>query len=225
MPTSTQALFKFLPLILVVLMMTLSGCKYSLESRNDFSTGPQYTGNAVPRIGILRMDEGGPGEDKLQEAIVSALEKNAKVIYPYDSDSDKVDYVLGIDLHLEKRGYSGNFFVSWPGYYVFLPALHGFKYRHAIRTGIAVEHVATGRKASIEKDNLVRIRQSDLNRTWIQAGWLWLWPIWDIAAIIGGGINTSYDESITGIAVEDYRRDYGNYIRYLVTKEMEAIGE
>lgn len=210
----------------LLVVFFLPGCSHGLKTDYDLYSSTPIIHRSPATIGII-LDGKGQRYEELSTEFISNLNQSGafqKIYYPYFKNTDKVDYEMTIFFNQQTKGYSGNFFVSWPGYYIFLPALHGFKYRHNLIFTAEIIDLETGRRTTLDLNDQIRIRHSDIDRTWIQAGWLWLWPVWDIAAIIGGANATSYDKSITKEAMDNYQRDYSKYITSKIIESIISIG-
>lgn len=191
--------------ILFLLLQTL-GCVHPMRIRHTIDK--RFTAEPLPiKLGIYP-----PGGDEFETELIDEIGQQARlsdrfadVRYPANGESG-LDYSLEIEITIDKTGTFENFFITWPGYYIFTPAWHGFKYNDVVKANVHVKKSSTRSSiGSFRQTENIRINHADLNRTWVQAGWLWLWPIWDLVAIPSGAVNTRYDRSITEEAISKYK--------------------
>jgi len=174
--------------------------------------------NKTCSIGLI-VETGSPVEGRLASAIANNLKKNGiTVYYPYypnTVDSPTVDYVAKINFSETYKGSGMNFLVNFPGFIIFAPALFGYGYNIKYEYNIDITQQASGTafpRLHIPID--LKIRHAASNRTWTEISWLEV----GVIALIGGIVFIQYDNSVTGIVLDQYENKLGDYVASKITQ-------
>ncbi len=203
---------KIKPLLLLSLLV-LSSCTHKLEitnlNENRVLPSPPLQGSKT--IGISSEDSSYQGQQYLK-AIANSLRSSGKfdqVIFPYNTYvGKKVDYVANIAVNADYSGRTSNFFVNWPGFLIFMPAIIGYGYDAKITTDINILNQKTGKSYTTTLINHYKFRQAEMDRTWTEIGWLEV----SIIPFIGGFFFTKYDPDVTEEFISKASDNYGSVI-------------
>lgn len=201
-------------IILLVLGSFLTGCSHSMRITNldEFKSTPTVAPRQAIKIGVTSSQISDPNNGKYVSSVVEALQRNSgieRVIYPYNSaqHKDLTDAVVDLAVHPYYDGKGSNFFVNFPGFLIFAPAIWGYGYTADLNT----EAVITFKGGNFQKLSIparYEFRQAEIDRTWTEIGWLEV----GIIPLIGGIVFTSYDEDITSEFIRNVSPSYGSYI-------------
>jgi hypothetical protein len=191
------------------------GCTHSMNIINteDYFTPPSALLKKPMKLGITSNSDTDPQKSRYVMAIIDALKKNGSielVIYPYSSSThkDMIDAVVDISIKTHYAGKGSNFFVNWPGFLIFAPAIWGYGYNAEIETQANIADVKDGKSQLITIPMRYDFRQADIRRTWTEVGWLEI----GIIPLIGGIAFTSYDNRITSEFITNVASSYGPYV-------------
>ena len=197
--------------VLLFLLFT-SSCSHNLKIIN-LVTYKNKNLNMLDKnvtIGIIPSTNN-PYVDKLFKGIATELEKySADVRLPYSvENSMPIDVKANIDIRLDVKGSSRNFWINWPGFIIFTPLWHGYNYRNKYNIDVLLSRAADNQKIdSFSIPVNLEIRHSDSNRTWIEVSFL----DWSITAFISGFVFIQYDKNVTELVIDEIQMPIGNYI-------------
>jgi hypothetical protein len=206
-------------IIIVFLALSLFGCRHALDVKNlDTYSGAKsfISQKERPEIGLVG-SEGDAYCSRLTNEIANQLQKQANVTYPCKPGSEKdPEYLVEMKI---KSAYEGSFWnwfpISFPGFLIFTPAWYGYGYdaKYDFDINISKEGKTIDFfKVPVNFD----IRHADMDRTWIELGWLEV----GITALIGGLFSMSYDPDVTPQLMEKVERPLGEY---MAAKIMQSI--
>ncbi len=210
------------PFISMIFLFMATGCTHSLRITNLES---YYTIPSAPsvkktfKIGVTSSNVADMETSKYINAITEALQRDSsveRVIYPYKQTVHQVDIVVDITAIPHYSGSNSNFFVNWPGFIIFAPAIWGYGYNAEIDTKVNVTRLEDNYTQQIDIPTKWKFRQAEMDRTWTEIGWL----EWGIIPFIGGFVFTGYDSDVTD---EFIRRVSPTYGPYVAGKIMAAI--
>jgi hypothetical protein len=204
------------------------GCSHPMHITNsdDYFTPPSAQSKKPVRLGVTSSSMNHPQNSKYVTAIVDALQKSSsieRVIYPYNSSAhqDMVDAVVDISIKTRYDGKGSNFFVNWPGFLIFAPAIWGYGYSAEIETQANIASVKDGKSQQITIPTRYEFRQADMSRTWTEVGWLEV----GIIPLIGGIVFTGYDNDITDEFIKNVAPGYGPYVaKKIVETTCDCLG-
>jgi hypothetical protein len=212
--------------ILIVACLGLgTGCSHPLTVKNlgkyDVSRATAMT---TPKtIGVVA-DQSNIHDDRIADGIIDNLRRYAReVVAPYHNRSQvDVDVVAKIDIDSEYLGSGQNFWIDFPGFLVWYPAMNGYVYTINHDFNIRLEDGATqGELKSFTVPVNLDIRHAAMNRTWLaESGW-WA-PGWGITAALGGLIHMDYDRNVTPLAAEKVAQPIGDYVAQEIVKRICA---
>lgn len=192
----------------------ISGCSHTFEVKNMSLYKPQFVnlqGKDI-RVGISAVTST-PEEERLVMAITNALKREGlKITYPFysnDENRNSVDYVVKLACSSQYNGSGWNFLINWPGFLVWTPAWHGYKYKVLYGFDADITNTKTNEalpriSSPVELD----IRHADMGRTWTELSWL----EWSVIAFIGGIMFTRYDHDVTPLLLDHAEYKVGDYV-------------
>jgi len=211
--------FKLVALASIVLA---SGCTHALKVRNlDLYTNWELHPARKPLVVGIITSETDPALRLLIKGIAFALPRySVKVFLPYDPKGhQKVDAIARIAIHPAYRGSWWNFVINFPGYLLWVPALHGYVYKADYSVEIRLGRGEDDSQiASWEMPVKLDLRHADYNRTWTEISWLEL----GVIAFIGGLVFTGYDSNVTPILAARIQIPLGDYIAQEIVDRLNA---
>lgn len=201
--------------LLALSTLSLIGCTHSLHINNleDFSSPPSTPIKEPLRLGVSSKSDMDPQNRKYVAAIVEALQKDNRmvnIVYPYNHaiHKDAVDAVVDITINPRYSGQGSNFFVNFPGFLIFAPAVWGYGYNADLETVAAVTNLKNGTSQQVTIPCHYRFRHASIYRTWTEVGWLEV----GLIPFIGGIAFTSYDDGVTEEFITKVSPSYGPYV-------------
>jgi len=191
------------------------GCHHPLEIQNaDKYFSPPAPPLTKPlKLGISSHNVTDPVNSKYVGAVVEALQRSGsfeRVIYPFNqaTHQGQADKLINISVQARYDGSSTNFWINWPGFLIFAPAIWGYKYTAEIDTQVSITDMATNASNQIGIPTQYIFRHADMGRTWTEVSWLEV----SIIALIGGIVFTGYDHDVTPEFIKTVSPAYGAYV-------------
>lgn len=209
----------FIMALLSFLLMT--ACSHGLRVTNldQYFAPPLPPQKETIRVGVNSNSDGHIQNSRYTAAIVEALRSNPsveKVYYPYATTAeDRVDVLLDISINPRYSGRTSNFFVNWPGFLIWAPAIWGYGYNAEIDTAVNITRLSDRYSQQISIPTKYDFRHSEIDRTWTEIGWLEV----SLIPLIGGFYMTNYDPDATDEFIRQVSPTYGQYV---VRKILEA---
>ena len=204
-----------------------SGCSHNMRITNldENFTPPSAVPKQTVRVGVTSSSMSHPQNSKYVNAIVDALQRNSgveRVIYPYSpANKDQADAVVDISVNARYDGKGSNFFVNWPGFLIFAPAIWGYGYTADIETQALITNLKTGTSQQLSMPLQYQFRQAEFDRTWTGIGWLEV----GIIPLIGGLAFTGYDDDVTPEFIRTVTPSYGPFVANKTAKAVyESMG-
>ena len=204
-----------LMLLFVISMLVFSGCSHSLHITNldEQLMTPVPPLKEPVKIGVSSGNEVQVQNARYVAAIVEALKHNSnvgQVVYPYSraTSTAPVDVLVDIAVNTKYDGKGNNFFVNFPGFIIFAPAIWGYGYDAWIDTQVSVTDLKSNVSQQISSPAHYTFRHADIDRTWTVAGGWVIWPI----PLVGGFVFTGYDPDITDLFITKVSPSYGPYV-------------
>lgn len=199
---------------LIFVMPILSGCSHTLEVKNMQLYKPQFVnlqGKTI-RVGLSAVTST-PEEERLVMAIANALKRDGfQVTYPFylkEDNQRSVDYIVKLNCSSEYKGSGWNFLINWPGFLIWTPAWHGYKYRAIYGFDADVTNTRTNQALPrISSPIDLDLRHADMGRTWTELSWL----EWSVIAFVGGILFTRYDHDVTPLVLNHAEYKIGDYV-------------
>jgi hypothetical protein len=195
--------------------LAASGCTHQLHITNgDEFFSPPTPPLAQPlTVGVVSQSAAHPQNSRYVDAIVTALRNTGsfdKVLYPYDPSThgDMINVLVDVNVEPKYSGRGSNFWVNWPGFLIFAPAIWGYGYQAEINTQISVTRRPEGGSQAIQAHPLYRFRQAELDRTWTEIGWLEV----GIIPFFGGFAFMQYDPDVTARFISEVSPNYGAFV-------------
>ncbi len=214
---------KFAALFLILVF--ISGCAHPLTMENIslYRAGFINSGLTNSSIGLNAVTST-PEEERLVLAVANSLKKEGfRVIYPYyqnNNNSQGVDYSIKINAGSEFKGSGANFFVNFPGFLIFAPALLGYSYN--VNFDFNIDVVDNKNNTNIPRITVpikLRIKHADINRTWTEISWLEVGGI----AFISGLFFMGYDKSVTPLMMDNAENKLGDYVSSKISATLVGV--
>ena len=201
-----------------------SGCSHTLEVKNMRLYKPDFVnlqGKSI-RVGLSTVTST-PEEERLVMAVSNALKREGfKITYPFypnDENRNSVDYIVKLNCSSEYKGSGWNFLINWPGFLIWTPAWHGYKYRTFYGFDADITNTRTNESlprisASVDLD----IRHADMGRTWTELSWL----EWSVIAFIGGIVFTRYDHDVTPLLLDYAEYKISDYVASKIASSLAS---
>jgi len=212
-------------LLLAVMVgaVAMTGCSHAMRITNleQYRSTPTPPLEPQKSLGVVASGPHDPLTAQYVRAIANALREDGsfeRVLYPYGGQP-AVDAVVEVKIAPRYSGKPSNFFVNWPGFLIFAPAIWGYGYEAAIDTSVVIRTSdgATGRLAI---PTVFQFRQAELDRTWTEIGWLEV----GIIPLLGGMAFTQYDTDLTPEFVAKVGPHYGEYVAQKVKEAVANLG-
>ncbi|PJZ76194.1 hypothetical protein [Leptospira neocaledonica] len=208
--------------LLLLLLWAFSSCTYALKVQNINDYYASYSaGVKKHRIGI-QVQARNQIEEKHIEEVVIALRAtgNFEILFPYNP-ATKADLIIEVSPIVKYDGSIANYFISWPGVYIFMPGWNGYKYYANLDTNYSIKKSNN----QVLKQGVIpvnyKINQSDIGRTWVE-GVDWLLTL-GVTSLIAGFFYTSFDDDIQGDLFRNYGQAYGKFIANKLSQEIIAV--
>jgi hypothetical protein len=195
-------------------LLLLSGCTHAMRITNadKFTPSPTAPLTKPVKLGVTSASDAHPQNKRYVAAIIEALQKNgsvSQVLYPYKrTENDPVDAVADITVNPKYSGVGSNFFVNFPGFLIFAPAIWGYGYQADIDTQVFLVNSKDSSQQQISIPCSYEFRQADMNRTWTEMGWFEV----GIIPLVGGIVFTGYDEKVTEQFITKVSPSYGPFV-------------
>lgn len=209
---------------LVATTVLTSGCSHTLEVKNMRLYKPEFVnlqGKSI-RVGFSAATST-PEEERLVMAVVNALKREGLQMtypfYPNESNQTSVDYIVKLTCSSEYKGSGWNFLINWPGFLIWAPAWHGYKYRTFYEFDADITNTATNQALPrISSPVDLDIRHADMGRTWTELSWL----EWSAIAFVGGILFTRYDHDVTPLVLDYAEYKVGDYVGSKIASTLAA---
>lgn len=203
----------FIMALLSFLLMT--ACSHNLRVTNldEYFTAPAPPKKQTYRVGVISNSDGHVQNSRYVAAIVDALRTDPsieKVSYPYSitMDENNIDLLLEIFVNPKYSGRTSNFFVNWPGFLIWAPAIWGYGYNAEIDTVVTITRMKDRHSQQISVPTKYDFRHADSGRTWTEIGWLEV----SLIPFFGGFYMTQYDTDATDDFIRNVSPNYGQYV-------------
>lgn len=210
-------------LVLTVISIVSISCRHSMRITNpeELQVSSSYPLKNPIIIGITSNQVDDFNSRKYIEAIVDSLAKNStveRVIYPYKESLHKgiVNYILDINVNPDYSGKGSNFFVNWPGFLIWAPAIWGYGYKVDINTSMVLTDLKKNDSSKIDFPMTVHFRHAEINRTWTEVSWFEV----SIIALVGGVVFMYYDEKATPEFLNKFSPTFGQIITARVIRSV-----
>jgi hypothetical protein len=206
---------RLIPVVLLFLGFAASGCSHDLRITNldDYYGAPAAALRNKKAARVTMAQPGNLFAGRYVNAIANSLQRSgnfSRVIFPYNEAShrDQVDMVIAIDVKPQYSGSTANFFINFPGFLIFAPAIWGYEYHANIATDVTVTDLASGSASRRVIPTNYTFRQAEIDRTWTEIGWF----EWGITPFIGGFFFMDYDPDVTSEFITRVSPNYGFYV-------------
>ncbi len=211
----------FLTIILVSLIFI--GCSHNMQITNtaDYFLAPASPLKVPLKLGVTSSNDADAQNSRYITSIVDALQRTGsfeRIIYPFNQSVHQgmADVIVDIAVNPQYSGRISNFFVNWPGFLIFAPAIWGYGYNAEIETRVNILHMESRRSQPLTIPVKYKFRQAEMDRTWTEIGWL----EWGVIPLVGGFVFTSYDSDLTDEFITKVSPYYGPYITKKILEAM-----
>ncbi len=214
----------FLSFSLLAAALTATGCSHAMRITNLHEYQPSLTAPLHPprTIGVTSRNASDPATRGYVDAIAEGLRRDPsfqRVLYPFDERmQQEADVVIDVSVAPKYSGRGSNFFVNFPGFLIFAPAIFGYGYQAELDTRLAVR-TRGGTAQEIAIPARYQFRQAEVDRTWTEIGWLEV----GIIPLIGGIAFTQYDPDVTPEFVSKVGPSYGAFVARRVRESLLAM--
>ncbi|MGC3997761.1 MAG: hypothetical protein QM767_09820 [Anaeromyxobacter sp.] len=214
-------------IVLAALLLTATigtGCTHAMRITNldEFRPAPTAPLQPARTVGLTSRNLSDPASRRYIDAIADGLRRDAtydRVLYPCDGAQQKdVDVVYDISVVPTYGAQGTNFFVNWPGFLIFAPAIWGYGYTADLQTSVAIR-TRDGATQQLQLPAKFTFRQAEFDRTWTEIGWLEI----GIIPLIGGMAFTQYDPDVTQEFQTRVAPDYGSYVAQRAREALAAM--
>jgi hypothetical protein len=211
----------------LLLTVLITNCSHALHITNldSFYTPPAVASRDTIKIGVMSGNSAHKDDSRYVMAIVQSLQIQTggmieRVIYPYNPvvHEGQVDMLLDISILPKYSGKGSNFFVNWPGFLIWAPAIWGYGYQADIQTNINIQDLKSKNAKQITVPTTFTFREAEIDRTWTELGWLEV----SLIPFFGGFYMTQYDADVTEDFITKVTPTYGPFV---TNKIIEAISE
>ena len=202
----------------------ITSCAHPLEVKNMGLYKPTFINNATTgkKIG-LSTGTIKPDEERFVIAIANSLKRDGfKVEYPFYPQEDNlqsIDYLIRLTTSSQYKGSGWNFLINWPGFLIWTPAWHGYKYK--VLYGFDADITDTRANESLPRISTpveLNLRHADMGRTWTELSWL----EWSAIAFIGGIVFTRYDHDVTPLLLDHAEYKVGDYVASKIASSLAS---
>ena len=211
--------------LMVILLMSTSGCTHNLEVKNMSLYKPSFMGTVPEKtvVGIIK-PTATVEEERVIDATINGLKKNGfQVVYPFikgSTDESNLDFLVNFNTSSEYKGSKWNFLINWPGFLIWTPAWHGYDYRVIYKLDAGINDVKNKRDLpNLTMPMDLEIRHAAMNRTWTEISWL----EWSAIAFIGGFVFTRYDKNLTPQLLDHSENKIGDYFASKITETVLSV--
>ena len=206
---------KILGVTCLFAIFLFSGCYHAMEITNsgDYFSPPSPPLVKPVKLGVTSSSVTDPKNSRYVSAVVDALQKSGnfeRVLYPYSltANQGQADMLIDIAINPKYDGSGANFWINWPGFFIFAPAIWGYKYSAEIDTRVSITNLKDNTSRQIAVPTRYIFRHADMSRTWTEVSWFEV----SIIALVGGAVFTGYDNDVTPEFITTVSPNYGAYV-------------
>ncbi len=193
----------------------LSGCNHNMHITNseDYFCPPSPPLAKPIKIGVTSSSVTDPKNSRYVAAAVDALQRSGnfeRIVYPFSQTVNQglADMLIDITVNPRYDGSGSNFFVNWPGFLIFAPAIWGYKYHAEIETRVSITNLKDNTSKQLAIPTHYIFRHADMGRTWTEVSWFEV----SIIALVGGIVFTGYDADVTDEFITKVSPNYGAFV-------------
>jgi len=193
----------------------LSGCNHNMHITNaeDYFAPPSSPLAKPIKLGLTSSCSTDPKNSRYVSAAVDGLQRSGnfeRVLYPYSltANQGQADMIVDITVNPRYKGSGTNFFINFPGWLIFAPAIWGYEYHAEIETLVNITNLKDNSAKQVAIPTHYVFRQADMGRTWTEVSWFEV----GVIALIGGVVFTGYDEDVTDEFITKVSSGYGAYV-------------
>jgi hypothetical protein len=123
----------------------VSGCSHQMHITNteDYFSPPSPPLAKPIKLGVTSSSITDFKTGRYVNAVVDALQRSGnfeRVLYPFSQtvNQGQADMLVDIAVKPKYDGSGANFFINFPGFLIFAPAIWGYKYTAEIETGVSI---------------------------------------------------------------------------------------
>ncbi len=191
------------------------GCSHALHITNadDYFSLPSPPLSKPIRLGVTSGNATDLKNSRYINSVVDALQRSGnfeRVLYPYSlaANQGQADALIDIAVNPKYDGSGVNFWINWPGFLIFAPAIWGYKYTADIDTRVNITNLKDNTSKQVAVPIHYVFREADSGRTWTEVSWFEV----GIIALVGGVVFTGYDNDVTPAFISAVSPHYGAYV-------------
>lgn len=203
----------------------ISGCTHPMEIKNaeDYFSPPSPPLAKPIKLGVTSSSVTDPKNSRYVNAIIDALQRSGnfeRVLYPYSLtvNQGQADMLIDIAVNPKYDGSGVNFWINWPGFLIFSPAIWGYKYTAEIETRVSITDLKNNASKQFAIPTHYVFRHADMGRTWTEVSWFEV----SVIALIGGIVFTGYDDDITPEFITKVSPNYGAYVSKKIVDALQS---
>jgi len=200
---------------LVLMVLFASGCSHTLEITNldEYYAPPAPPLKQQMTVGVTSPNTGDAQIGRYVGAVVDALQRSGsfgRVIFPFSQaeHGSAAQVVMDIGVAPKYSGSGSNFFINFPGFLIFAPAIWGYEYHADIATSVKVTDQKSGRSRDVTVATNYVFRQAEIDRTWTEVSWF----EFGVIALVGGIFFMEYDPDVTREFITAVSPNYGPFV-------------
>ncbi|MCW7469833.1 hypothetical protein [Leptospira kanakyensis] len=212
-------------LALASICLLILNCSHSLRITNaeELNVSSSFPLQNQLRIGLSSPQMDDYATKKYIESVADALSRNSsvsRVVYPYKASlhASQVDVVIDLSVTTKYDGKWSNFFINWPGFLIWAPAVWGYGYKADIETKGNISFTKKKANDSFTLPLVVHFRQAEIDRTWTEISWFEITAI----AFVGGFYMTTYDDDLTPEFITKFTPQYSQLVVNRILKSLES---
>lgn len=189
----------------------VGGCAHSLEWRNRHeynvtgSSDYTKTGLKIRIVNNSAMREA----DVFAESLATAVSRRGGYVIANDGGVTP-DVIVEMNLKAGYHGKVSNFFVSWPGFLIFMPAWRGYQYVIDYNFDLQIKAVSGAAIGTLHEPCRLEVRHADFGRTWAAGcGWFFLATL---PAAVNGFYVITYDKDVTPLLCDSVCPAVANFL-------------
>jgi hypothetical protein len=211
-------------LVLAVLMLavTMVGCTHQLKIKN---LSAYRTTSITPMEKTLRIGIRSTGGDISDQQLThlfgtSLMRNNLHVTTAINNDNSNLDVLANVSVVSDNKGSGWNFLINFPGFLVWAPAWHGYKYQVTRDITVNLSDAKTGKPIdTIKVPVVLNIRHANIDRTWTEVSWF----EFGIIAFVGGIVFIGYDDDVTPLVQEKAGPVIAEYVAEQISKSLASF--
>lgn len=153
------------------------------------------------------------------ESLATAMSRRGGYVI---ADDGRVapDVIVEMDMKAGYHGKVSNFFVSWPGFLIFMPAWRGYRYVIDYNFDLQIKAVSGATIGTLHEPCRLEVRHADFGRTWAAGcGWFFFATL---PAAANGFYVITCDKDVTPLLYDSVCPSVANFLAAKVVQCINA---